>query len=115
MAATSAEPVPFVESLESDACDATDSVVIIVLPEQSPAAGRPLIGDNRDTNHPVGRAVERIGPRGYLTQGTLEAVIWLRSVGAGARSPLPVAATALTCPDDGASPAAPGWASEWER
>src|SRR5246127_3125092 len=89
---------PFVDS-GVDVFGATDSVVIIVLPEQSCPlrCGRPLIGDNRDPNHPVGRAVERIRPdensgaqfRSYLTQGMLVAVISLRSVGAGARSPAP--------------------------
>ncbi|BCZ21460.1 hypothetical protein MTY59_13150 [Mycobacterium senriense] len=49
--------VPFVVS---EVFDATDSVVIIVLPEQGPAAWRPLVGDIRDTNHPVGRAIGRI-------------------------------------------------------
>src|SRR6516225_9409091 len=52
---------PFVDS---DVFGATDSVVIIVLPEQGrpPRRGRPLIGDNRDPNHPVGSAVGRIRP-----------------------------------------------------
>ncbi|GAB4676519.1 hypothetical protein MOKP106_43410 [Mycobacterium avium subsp. hominissuis] len=85
MPAMSADAVPLAEVV---VFDATDSVVIIVLPEQSRAARRPLIGDNRDPNHLVGRAIGRIRPaaaaRGYLTQGTLVAVIWLRSVGAGA-------------------------------
>jgi hypothetical protein len=64
--------VPLVESA---VFGATDSVVIIVLPEQSRPlhAGEKLIGDNRDPNHPVGRAVERIlttdvSPRGSIGQ-----------------------------------------------
>src|ERR1700744_671989 len=107
--------------VESEVFGATDSVVIIVLPEQSCPlqAGEPLIGDNRDPNHPVGRAVGRIltaevwlradpSDRGYLTQGMSVALIWLRSVGAGARVPLPVAPPVVTCPDEAPSAPPPG-------
>src|SRR6516225_7072369 len=58
---TGAAATPFVDS---DVFGATDSVVIIVLPEQSCPlqCGWPLIGYNRDPNHPAGGAAGRIRP-----------------------------------------------------
>src|SRR5262249_42338223 len=90
VAATSlclAAAAPFVAS---DVFGATDSVVIIVLPERRYPPlprPRPLIGDNRDPNHPVGRGELKIPSRALSGLARAHKPVGKRPLGFGLRWP----------------------------